>query len=176
MAQAIFGAMVKIASLKHRIFGPKDHPASPEARALLGVISSMSGMIWSPKRTIEQIAEQTEKYGRKVGPPKGTKITEIRTGDAHALWCELPGADVATCPVIIHFHGGGYVCGSCYSVQGDYFYWCYVTIFRIHSSGIPELPVYCCNCGLPSLPQVHPERRSGRWLCDLSTCLDGDED
>lgn len=79
----------------------------------------MSGMIWSPKRTIEQIAEQTEKYGRKVGPPKGTKITEIRTGDAHALWCELPGADVATCPVIIHFHGGGYVCGSCYSVQGS---------------------------------------------------------
>jgi acetyl esterase/lipase len=116
--QAIFSAMVKIASLKYRLFGEKGDPASPEARAALSIIASMNDSQMSPKNSIESIRKKIEDYGSKVGPPSGTKVKEIKCSGTTALWCELPKADLATCPVVVHFHGGGFVYGSARSAQG----------------------------------------------------------
>eukprot|EP00698_Gefionella_okellyi_P004616 TRINITY_DN14220_c0_g1_i1.p1 TRINITY_DN14220_c0_g1~~TRINITY_DN14220_c0_g1_i1.p1 ORF type:complete len:321 (+),score=52.09 TRINITY_DN14220_c0_g1_i1:85-1047(+) len=117
--QGIFNAMVKIASLKHRLFGKKGHPASPEARAVVGIINTMTGMIFPKDASIAEFRVKTEEFGRKVGPPKGTKVTELNCSGTRALFCETKGSDAANGPIVLHFHGGGYVTGSCYSVQGS---------------------------------------------------------
>jgi acetyl esterase/lipase len=124
--QAIFGAVVKVASLKYRLFGEKGDPASPDARATLSIIATMNDKFDTASMSIPEARERLEKFASKVGPPSGTVVKEIQCSGTGALWCELRGADLTNGPVILHFHGGGFVYGSARSTQGidsDFFFY-----------------------------------------------------
>lgn len=111
----LFRGMVKVLALKERVFGDSKHPASPEARAILGMIMSSTKDFF--KLSLEENRKKAEKMASMFSPPKEYKRTVWDIKGVRVLWCELDKA-APDCPVLVHFHGGGLATGTAEAVSG----------------------------------------------------------
>lgn len=67
---------------------------------------------WSNYESILCFRQQVEEGARKFGKlPEGIKVSPVNIGSLYAEWI-LP-AQVAKDKIILYFHGGGYVSGTC---------------------------------------------------------------
>ncbi|HEX7442746.1 MAG TPA: alpha/beta hydrolase, partial [Acidimicrobiales bacterium] len=66
----------------------------------------------TPASTMEEIRDVVDGLAVLVPPGEGTRTAEVDAGGVGALWVAVdadPASDDGESPVVLHFHGGGYV-------------------------------------------------------------------
>lgn len=114
--QGIFNFAVKVVSLKERIFGSKDDPASPEARACISILKRSTRDAFS--KPLPELRAGLEKFAKMISPPSEYKISEANCFGTRALLCELDGLTSPDSIYAVHLHGGGLAVGTADSVKG----------------------------------------------------------
>lgn len=72
---------------------------------------------WSKYESILKFREEVEAGAERFGKlPEDIQLTPVKIGDLHAEWLMPPEASKDQ--VILYFHGGGYVTGTCKSHRG----------------------------------------------------------
>lgn len=93
--------------------------------------------------SIDERRTNMDKNAEFFAMPEGVEIEDITIGSVPAAWHTQAGADTASQPVLLYFHGGGYVQGSPLSHQhltGKFVLEAGCRVLSVHYRLAPENP------------------------------------